>query len=273
MSQATIKRGDNGPDVKFCQELLNEKGYLLSIDSDFGLTTEEKVKEFQKDNGLGADGIVGSKTWEELEKPDVYLKFPIDFQRFVDLFPEVSRQKYKLSGAECPSNPPGITLKRIGYETNNCVLFTSWIISKAFTGVKFTKNQWSQWMVSDSPPKILPVPGYGPKVCLDWDIATTSPGEGPYLIQYFTKTGGHSMIVLQHDRKTDKILTLESNSSYKLDGVGWADIGNLRDFPNPGPNWTKKVKQTWQSRFGSKVSVHVARLKIDPKSIEKFLEG
>ena len=81
------------------------------------------------------------------------------------------------------------------------------------------------------------------------------------------------MIVLQHDRKTDKILTLESNSAYKLDGVGWADIGNLRDFPNPGRNWTKKVKQTWQSRFGGKVSVHIVRLKIDPKSIEKFLKG
>jgi hypothetical protein len=272
MSYPTIKRGDRGPDVKLCQELLNKKGYSASIDSDFGPTTEKRVKEFQKDNGLGADGVVGAKTWEKLEKPSLCLDLPIDFQRFVDLFPEVSRQKYKLSGAQCPSNPPGMTLKRIGYETSNCVLFTSWVISKAFTGVEFTKDQWSQWMVSKSPPKVLPVPGYGPKVCLDWDIATTSPGEGPYLIQYFTETGGHSMLVIQHDKETDKILTLESNSAYKLDGVGWADIGNLRDVPNPGKDWTKKVKQTWQSRFGSKVAVHVVRLKVDPGSIRKFLE-
>ena len=60
MSQSTIRRGDKGPDVKHCQELLNENGYLLSVDSDFGSTTEERVKEFQKDNGLGADGVVGS---------------------------------------------------------------------------------------------------------------------------------------------------------------------------------------------------------------------
>jgi len=114
MSHPTIKRGDRGTDVKLCQELLNEKGYSASIDSDFGPTTEKRVKEFQKDNGLGADGVVGAKTWEKLEKPSLCLDLPIDFQRFVDLFPEVSRQKYKLSGAQCPSNPPGITLKRIG---------------------------------------------------------------------------------------------------------------------------------------------------------------
>ncbi len=142
MSHPTIKRGDRGPDVKLCQELLNEKGYSASIDSDFGPTTEKRVKEFQKDNGLGADGVVGAKTWEELEKPAVCLDLPIDFQRFVDLFPEVSKQKYKLSGAQCPSNPPGMTLKRIGNETSNCVLFSTWIISKVFTGVEFTKDQW-----------------------------------------------------------------------------------------------------------------------------------
>ena len=273
MSHPTIRRGDKGSSVKLCQELLNDKGYSTSIDSDFGPSTEKQVKQFQKDNGLSADGIVGSKTWNALEKTNASL--PLDFQRFVDLFPEVSRQKYKLSGAQCPSNPPGVSLKRIGYETSNCVLFTSWIISAAFDGVSFVKDQWSQWMVSAAPPNPLPIPAYGPRVCLDWDIATTSPGEGMYLIQYFTKSGGgHSMLVIDHDPETDKILTLESNNAYKLNGVGWADIGNLRDVPNPGPRkeWTRKVKQTWQSRFGDKIAVHVVRLKVDPESIKKFLD-
>lgn len=273
MSHPTIKRGDKGPDVKLCQELLNEKGYSTSIDSDFGPSTEKQVKQFQKDSGLSADGIVGSKTWAALEKPVFCLDLPIDFQRFVDLFPELSQQKYKLSGAQCPSNPPGMILKRIGYETSNCVLFTSWIVSAAFEGVEFTKDQWSNWMVSKDTPAVLPVPGYGPRVCLDWGIATTSPGVGPYIVQYFTETGGHSLIVVQHDLETDKILTIECNSVGKLNGVGWYEIGNLRDVPNPGKNWTNKVKQTWQSRFGSKVAVHVARLLIDPESIQKFLEG
>ena len=59
------------------------------------------------------------------------------------MFPQV----YKLSGAQCPSNTPGISLKRIGMETTDCVLFTSWLLSGA-KPVTFTKDPWFMWMVS-----------------------------------------------------------------------------------------------------------------------------
>ena len=48
------------------QELLIDKGLALSIDSDFGPTTELVVSMFQKTEGLVADGIVGQKTWAAL---------------------------------------------------------------------------------------------------------------------------------------------------------------------------------------------------------------
>tara|TARA_Y100001963_G_scaffold159998_1_gene266875 strand:- start:1525 stop:2418 length:894 start_codon:yes stop_codon:yes gene_type:complete len=63
-----IKKGNKGHQVARCQRMLNEKGYKTAVDADFGPSTEEKVKEFQKDNGLQADGIVGQKTWEPLLK-------------------------------------------------------------------------------------------------------------------------------------------------------------------------------------------------------------
>jgi len=107
------------------------------------------------------------------------------------------------------------------------------------------------------------VPNWGPRVAIEWGAGTTAPGDGPCLIQYFTQGGGgHSLIVVDYDPETDKILTLESNSAYGLNGCGWGEIGNLRDVFNPGPDWTKKVTQTWQSRFGSKVALHVARLNL-----------
>lgn len=57
----TLKKGDRGEQVVTLQKFLN-----LYPDGIFGRLTEEAVKEFQKANGLVADGIVGNKTWSKL---------------------------------------------------------------------------------------------------------------------------------------------------------------------------------------------------------------
>ena len=61
-----IKKGSKGFQVARCQRMLIEKGYQLSVDADFGPTTDKLVRQFQKDNNLTADGVVGQKTWEPL---------------------------------------------------------------------------------------------------------------------------------------------------------------------------------------------------------------
>lgn len=49
--------------IKFLQERLKTLGYYKSaIDSDFGPKTKAAVINFQKDNALVADGILGAKT-------------------------------------------------------------------------------------------------------------------------------------------------------------------------------------------------------------------
>ena len=122
------------------------------------------------------------------------------------------------------------------------------------------------------PAAVPRVPGYGPSVAMDWGIATTAPGRGVWLVQYFTATGGHSMLVVDHN-EDDKILTLEANSAYGLDGAGWGEIGNLRDVPNPGLRWMDSVTQTWESRMDGKVGVHAARLAVDPASVKRWLKS
>lgn len=54
------------PKAWLLQSLLNELGYSLNPDGFFGPMTDEKVKQFQADNGLKQDGIVGKGTWSEL---------------------------------------------------------------------------------------------------------------------------------------------------------------------------------------------------------------
>ena len=56
-----LRKGCKGNDVKLLQQKLN-----LMADGVFGTLTDEAVREFQKANGLTADGVVGSKTWTAL---------------------------------------------------------------------------------------------------------------------------------------------------------------------------------------------------------------
>jgi hypothetical protein len=65
---STIKMGSRGPDVKKAQQLLNQKGYSLVTDGDFGPSTQAAVKNFQRVSGLTDDGIIGPNTWEVLTK-------------------------------------------------------------------------------------------------------------------------------------------------------------------------------------------------------------
>lgn len=59
-----------GTDVQTLQTRLNEKPPTklpkLVVDGIFGLKTLARVKEFQTNQGLVSDGIVGPKTWEKL---------------------------------------------------------------------------------------------------------------------------------------------------------------------------------------------------------------
>lgn len=63
----TLKRGSRGEDVKWLQQKLTEKGYLVgTIDGIFGNRTEQAVKSFQMD--VFVDGICGKLTIEKLKE-------------------------------------------------------------------------------------------------------------------------------------------------------------------------------------------------------------
>jgi len=64
-----LRKGDKNGYVRTLQTMLNDKdGARLTKDGDFGPATEAKVITHQKKHGLGADGIVGAKTWASVLK-------------------------------------------------------------------------------------------------------------------------------------------------------------------------------------------------------------
>lgn len=61
-----LQFGDQGEDVRILQELLKVHGYSLQASGKFDNVTSQIVKDFQKKNKLGVDGIVGSATMQKL---------------------------------------------------------------------------------------------------------------------------------------------------------------------------------------------------------------
>lgn len=61
-----VKLGCKDGAVELLQIWLNNLGYTLTIDKEFGDETEEKVKAFQADHDLDTDGCVSSITWMAL---------------------------------------------------------------------------------------------------------------------------------------------------------------------------------------------------------------
>ena len=72
MTHRTLSFGSTGPEVKNLQDRLNalpSSLAALTIDGIFGARTQTRVKEFQRQRKLKADGIVGPLTWAALDQP------------------------------------------------------------------------------------------------------------------------------------------------------------------------------------------------------------
>ena len=63
-----LKKGARGEEVIVLQKLLTKHGYRVSIDGAFGPGTRAAVHQYQEDNQMISDGIVGRKTWKSLRK-------------------------------------------------------------------------------------------------------------------------------------------------------------------------------------------------------------
>src|SRR4028119_1569015 len=64
----TLRQGDSGAAVSELQQLLNAKGINITVDGVFGNATRTAVVQFQQQNGLVVDGIVGTQTWQALRR-------------------------------------------------------------------------------------------------------------------------------------------------------------------------------------------------------------
>lgn len=67
-AEPLVQYGDTGPAVSTLQNDLKAEGYINTVTGYFGSLTLAAVKQFQRDHGLAADGIVGPMTWQVLDQ-------------------------------------------------------------------------------------------------------------------------------------------------------------------------------------------------------------
>lgn len=100
----TLYLGMIGPYVKLLQSVLSKTGYsAVPVDGVFGVRTQQAVIEFQRNNGLRPDGIVGSATWNVLNKfIRGYDTYTI---RQGDTLSNIARRYFTTVGAILTANP------------------------------------------------------------------------------------------------------------------------------------------------------------------------
>ena len=213
---------------------------------------------------FGAEDTWICSRWQQVvyaEKIETnYQSISIDFSNdslrieestLVGLLERFREFEYSLDNARYPYQMPGFKAPQAPPLVNNCCTFVEGLIIKAWTS-KHTEVVWnytlhSQMMIISNDDFYSPVTALvdsGIGILIDED----SPPPPWTVIQGWRHQwrGGHTFIILGHDPVTDRILTLESNSAYKLNGVGYRNIGNIKKFNSPPNNWWNLDLPTWE---------------------------
>jgi hypothetical protein len=180
--------------------------------------------------------------------------FAVPEEAIVSLLPQFADFTYDLDEARYPFQLPGVRVPQAPPKYNNCCTFVEALLVGAWANVH-RDFQWSparhgQMMIFSSDDYYSPVTAV---VESEMGVAVANPDTPPHpwtVIQGWRRQwrNGHTFIIVDHHVPTDRVLTLESNSAYKLDGVGFRGIGNLRDTNGrpPGNWWEQSDLWTWQ---------------------------
>lgn len=174
------------------------------------------------------------------------------------LLPVFARYTYSNGEPRYPWLPPGLSsaFRAPPYQTN-CCCFLEALLWGAWSRRHGSAFQWNsqrhgQAVIADASYRYSSVDVY-----VQSGIATALPAGAPPLswcvAQGWRKSGsGHNFIIVARHRTTDRVLTLEANMAYGLNGVGCRSVGNLRDLPGgrPPARWWESGAPRWQDVAG-----------------------
>ena len=215
------------------------------------------------------------KRWQEhvyaLLLPDV-IKFSgtdaIDEAVLLQNLEHYNGSVYSLNDPHYPFQLRGVTLPQAPPSQNNCCTFVEGIVVKSFQDVFQSLNwdmqQHNQMMIigtTDIYAPVTEVVEAGLAVELDQDLPQ------PWTIMQVwndRKNRGHTLLIVDHDPLTDRVLTLESNKFFGLNGVGFRGLGNADGYQNEVPEgWnTNPSVPTWNAMKNRYPNRKMAALKV-----------
>ena len=171
----------------------------------------------------------------------------------IDLLPEFEAFNYIPRGARYPYALDGISIKLAPPQVNNCCTFVEALVIKAWQNhnvdFRWDRQGHADIMImgSDlfSPVNVL----VNREIALPLD-ENAAPAAWS-VIQGWSADNrrGHTFIIVAHHVESDRVLTLESNNGYGLDGVGYRSLGGLNQHPAkqaPERWWENANAPTWQ---------------------------
>jgi hypothetical protein len=179
---------------------------------------------------------------------------------------------YDLNNAYYPYELPNINIKIAppNPKTNNCCTFAEGLVVKAWEDSLSSDFVWSKDLHDKM--MITASDHYSPVTAIldsHMGIEINSdklPPPWTYVQGWKAQwSGGHTFLIVDVHTETRRILTLESNQSYKMDGPGFRQLGNIDDFTNcnPGLDWWKEEKLWDWDKFKQEYKYRkMARLKV-----------
>ncbi|NPC70280.1 hypothetical protein HPP05_11040 [Corallococcus exiguus] len=202
-------------------------------------------------------------------------------EKLVELLKDFTAYRYDLDHAFYPWPLPGIRVALAPPQKNNCCTFVEALTVKAFSDVHGAAFTWDarrhrQMMIASTEDLFSPV-----TAAIESGMALLPPSEAspphPWtLIQGWRKQwdSGHTFLVVDHHVETDKVLVLESNAYEGLNGVGFRNLGNLRDLgvdllgDKPLGDWWKQSDVwTWRRICSTYLSRKQAWLKVKDRKL------
>jgi hypothetical protein len=201
-------------------------------------------------------------------------RFPVPESRLTSLLSAFPDYTYDLTNPRYPWAIQGVSVPLAPPKLTNCCCFAEALVCRAWADTHGAAIAWNSkrhaQMMINGPDLFSPV-----TAVIEAEMATAVPAGLPppawCIAQgWRSATSGHTFFVVARHAPSDRVLTLEANKFYSINGVGYRNLGSLRDFPGARPParwWENPAAPRWSDILSAySGGIRLAKLNVQDPS-------